>query len=58
MCCLRHYLNVRMYADFDLHTEVTLSTAEAELTEKFHPALLVRHNYVYRCKKKMEACLL
>jgi hypothetical protein len=58
MCCLQHYLNVRMYAEFDLHTEATLSTAEAELGQKFHPALLVRHDYAYNVKKKVEARLL
>ncbi|EKM77927.1 hypothetical protein AGABI1DRAFT_42300 [Agaricus bisporus var. burnettii JB137-S8] len=39
--CLRYYLNIRMYTDFNLHTEGTLSIAEAELNQKFHPALLV-----------------
>ncbi|KAF7773496.1 hypothetical protein Agabi119p4_5663 [Agaricus bisporus var. burnettii] len=29
-----------MYADFNLHTDVTLSMAEAELNQKFHPTLL------------------
>lgn len=34
--CLRHYLNVRMYADFDLHTESTLVSTQDELEKKFY----------------------
>lgn len=46
--CLRHYLNVRIYADFNLHTEATLSIAEAELNAKFCSSVLVRHKYIKR----------
>jgi hypothetical protein len=53
MRCLRHYLNVRMYADFDLHTEATLSAAETELGGKFHPALLVHHSYEFYTARKL-----
>lgn len=33
--CLRSYLNIRMFADFDLHTEETISAGRKELKEKF-----------------------
>ncbi|EKM75860.1 hypothetical protein AGABI1DRAFT_45711 [Agaricus bisporus var. burnettii JB137-S8] len=36
MCCLRKYLNVRLYADFNLHTESTLSATQDELEHGFH----------------------
>lgn len=41
MCCLRKYLNVRMYAEFNLHTESTLSETQDELENKFYSCLLV-----------------
>ncbi|KAF8066566.1 hypothetical protein FPV67DRAFT_1196119 [Lyophyllum atratum] len=33
--CLRSYLNIRMYADFDLHTQSTISAGHRELEEVF-----------------------
>lgn len=39
--CLRSYLNVRMYADLDLHTERTIAAGQKELQEVFTPAIQV-----------------
>jgi len=37
--CLRSYLNIRMYAEFNLHTETTIAAGIEEFETKFTPRM-------------------